>query len=176
MGPNRFQRALREPAMANFAAPGAACPARFAYTKWWEVIMQNEPLRLLSAAVSIEHLRLLDWRQCRERNGLGFAALENGRAVRTGQNAHFATNRPQILVAATIDALLFFQNADAKRLFLDVIECLRDCEGIGLGMFFQNRCLHFLAQCIDCFRSRHFTFGIKRALNPVTRNSVSDVQ
>ena len=56
--------------------------------------MQNEPLRLLAAPVSIEHLRFLDRRQRGKRDRLGLAALENGRAVRPRQGAHFATDWP----------------------------------------------------------------------------------
>ena len=39
--------------------------------------MQNEPFRLFAAAVSINHLRLLDRRERGQRDRLSFAALEN---------------------------------------------------------------------------------------------------
>jgi len=56
--------------------------------------VQNEPLRLLAATISIEHLRLLDRCQRGKRKRLGFAALKNGRAVCARQHAHFAIDRP----------------------------------------------------------------------------------
>src|SRR5207245_5704822 len=110
--------------VAKLSPPRTARPACFAYSIWWKVVMQTKPLPWFAPAVSINHLRFLDWGERSERDRLGFAALENGRTMRARQDAHFATDRPQILVTAAIDAFLFFQNADAKRLFLDVIECL----------------------------------------------------
>ena len=92
------------------------------------------------------------------------------------QKAHFAADRPQIPIAAPINAFLFFQNADAKRLLLDVIECLRDREGISLRTFLQDCHLHFLAQRIHGFRARDLAFGVKRAFDPVARNAVSDIE
>jgi hypothetical protein len=56
--------------------------------------MQNEPLRLFAPAVSINHLRFLDWGERSQRNCLCFAALENGRTMRARQDAHFAADRP----------------------------------------------------------------------------------
>src|SRR6188472_931187 len=117
--------------MPDLASTGTACPPRFAYAKWRKIVVQNEPLRLFAAAVSIKHLRLLDRRQRSEGDRLGFSALKNGRTVCARQTTYFATDRSQILIAATIDPFLFFQSADAKRLFLDVIECLRNRKGVG---------------------------------------------
>ena len=92
------------------------------------------------------------------------------------QHAYFAADRAQIAVAAAIDALLFFQNTDAKRLLLHVIEGLRDSERIGFGMFFLDCGLHFLAQSVHGFGARHLAFGIKRLFDAVARNAVSDVE
>ena len=56
--------------------------------------MQNEPFRLFAPAVSIKHLCFLDGRESGERDRLGFAALENRRAMRARQGAYFATDLP----------------------------------------------------------------------------------
>ena len=59
---------------------------------------------------------------------------------------------------------------------MDVIECLRDRKRIGLGIFFQDRHLHFVAQRIDRLSARNLAFGVKRAFDPVTRNAISNIE
>ena len=54
------------------------------------------------------------------------------------QNADFAANGSQILIAASVHPFLLVEHADAKRLFLDVIERLRDRELVGLGKFLEH--------------------------------------
>src|SRR5439155_27016428 len=97
---HRFDGTLRQRTMTDLAPPRAARSSRFAHAERRKIVVQNEPLRLFATAVSIEHLRFLDRRQRGKRDRLGFAALENGRAVRARQEAHFATDRPYILVTA----------------------------------------------------------------------------
>ena len=162
--------------MADLAPARAAGSPRFAHAERREVVVQNEPLRLFAAAVSVQHLRFFDRRQSGQGECLRFAALENGRAMRARQHAHFAGDRAQLLITATVHAFLFVQNADAKRFFLHVIECLRDREGIGLGVLFQDRALYFFAQAVDRFRSDYFPFGVKRAFNAVASHLVSDLK
>ena len=162
--------------MADFATAGAAGAAGFAHAEWREIVVQNEALRLFAAAVGIDVLRFFDRRQRGESQRLGFAALENGRTMRARQNADFAGDRAQIMVAAAIDAFLFVENADAKRFFLDVIERLRDRELVGLRIFLQDRRLHFLAQGVDRFAARDFAFGVKRAFDAVAGNAVGDLE
>ena len=43
-------------------------------------------------------------------------------------------------------------------------------------MFFQDRPLHFLAQCVDRFSARHLAFCVKGLLDPVTGDAVSDIE
>ena len=96
--------------------------------------------------------------------------------MRAGHNAHFAMNRPQILVIATIDPLLSIQNADPKRFLLHIVEGLRDRERIGLRISFQDRHLHFFAQCLDRFSARDLSFGVKCRFNPIAGYAISDLQ
>src|SRR5947209_20635956 len=100
--------------------------------------MKNEALRLFAAAVGVDHLSFLNRRQGGESEGLGFSALENSRAVGAGNHSGFASDLPQILISAAVHPLLLFQNAFPERFLLDVIEGLRNREGIGLRMFFQD--------------------------------------
>jgi hypothetical protein len=81
---------------------------------------------LFASAVRINHLCFFNGSQGRKRERLSFAALKNRRTMCSRQHTYFARDRPQIIIAAPIHALLFFQNASAKRLLLDKIECLRD--------------------------------------------------
>ena len=108
--------------------------------------MQKEALRLFAAAVGVDHLRFFDRRERGERERLGFAALENGRAMRARQHADFAGDLAQIVVAAAVDALLLVEDADRGRLLLDVIERLVDRELVRLRKFFEDRRLHFVVQ------------------------------
>src|SRR5437762_698709 len=107
--------------------------------------MQQKPFRLFAAAVGIDHLRFLDWREGGECEGLGFAALKNGRAMRAWQHSDFAADLTQILIAASIHSLLFFQNTDAERFFLDIVEGLGNSEIVGFWILLQHSRLHFLA-------------------------------
>ena len=131
---------------------------------------------MFATAIGIDHLRLLDGRESRESEGLRFAPLKNGRAVRTRENADFARNRSQILVSTAIHSFALLQNADAKSFFLHIIEGLRDRETVRFRMFLQDRFLHFFAKSFDSFCARHFAFGVKGTFNPVARHLIRDVE
>src|SRR5438128_635579 len=110
--------------MSNLAPPRSACPAGFADAKWRKIVMQNKSFRLFAAAVRVNHLCFFNRRERCERERLRFAALKNRRTVCAWQHAYFATDRTQIRISTSINALLFLQNTDAKRLLLNVIERL----------------------------------------------------
>src|SRR5438874_4366175 len=55
-----FERALCQGSVANLAPARPAGPPGFADAEWRKIVMQNEPLRLFAAAVSIDHLRFFD--------------------------------------------------------------------------------------------------------------------
>src|SRR5947207_12409869 len=118
--------------MADLTPARSAGSPGFAHAERREIVVQNESLGLFAAAVGIEHLCLFDRRQSRQRERLGLAPLENGGAMRAGQHAHFATDRTQIVITATVHAFLFVQDADPERLLWHVIEGLRDRERSGL--------------------------------------------
>ena len=64
---DRLDRTFRQSAMTDLTPPGSAGPTSFANTERWKIVMQNETLRLFAAAVSVDHLRFFDRRQCGER-------------------------------------------------------------------------------------------------------------
>src|SRR5438552_14897290 len=101
--------------MANFAPARAACATGFAYAERREIVVEQEGLRSLAAAISVDVLRFFDRRKRDKRERLGFAALEDRRAMRTRQDPDFACDLAQILVAAAIHALLFVEHTDAER-------------------------------------------------------------
>src|SRR5437762_4061243 len=138
--------------------------------------MQQKAFRLFAAAIGIDHLRFLDWREGGEGEGLGFAALKNGRAMRAWQHPNFAADLTQILIAASIHPLLSFQHTDAKRLYLDVVEGLGNSEIVRLGIFLKHRRLHFFAQGFDCLGARNFSLRVKGALNAIARNLIRNLE
>src|ERR1700757_381446 len=108
--------------MPDFAAACATGTTGLTHAGRWGIIMEDKPLRLLAAAVSVDHLGLFNRRQRGQRQRLRFTALENRRTVRPWQHADLTVDRPQILVAAAVDAFLFFQNAFSECFLLHVIE------------------------------------------------------
>src|SRR5438046_2592286 len=110
--------------MTDLATAGAAGATGFADAERREIIMKEEALRGLTAAISVNVLRFFDGREGDERERLRFAALENGGTMGAREHADFARNRTQVLVTAAVHSLLLVEHADAERLFLDVIECL----------------------------------------------------
>src|SRR5438067_7926206 len=85
--------------------------------------------------------------------------------MRAWQHPNLAADLTQILIAAAIHSLLFFQDADAKGLFLDVIEGLRNGELVRLGIFLEHRCRYFLAQRLHRLGGSNFTLRKDCALN-----------
>src|SRR5205814_8541918 len=75
---HRLQRTFRQGAVTDLAAARAAKPSGFADRERREIIMQQKPLRLFAAAVSIDHLRFLVRGERGKGEGLRFAALKNG--------------------------------------------------------------------------------------------------
>ena len=90
---DRLEGALCQRPMANLASARPAGASRFADAERRKIVMQNEPLRLFAAAISIDHLRLFDRRECGEGERLGLAPLENCRTMCARQNADLARDR-----------------------------------------------------------------------------------
>ena len=131
---------------------------------------------MFAAAVGVDHLRFFDRREGGERHRLRFAALENGRAMRAREDADFAGDLAQIVVAAAVDALLLVEDVAAERFFLDVIERLVDRELVRVRKFFEHGRLHFVAQTVDRFAARDFAFGVERGFDPIAGDAVGDFE
>src|SRR5437879_933465 len=89
---NRFERTLRQSTVADLAPACATGATGLSHTERRKIVMQNKTLRSFAAAVGVDVLRFFDRSERGEREGLSFAALENGRTMRAGQHAHFATD------------------------------------------------------------------------------------
>src|SRR5205809_7038261 len=94
--------------------------------------------------------------------------------MRAWQYPNLAADLTQILIAAAIHSLLFFQDADAKGFFLDVIEGLRNGELVRLGIFLEHRCLYFLAQRLHRLGASNFTLSIECALNALAGDLIRE--
>ncbi len=77
---------------------------------------------LFAAGIGVEFLRVFAGAQGGQRDGLGFAAAEHGRAVGARQNAHFAGNRADRVEVAAVQALALVHDQAADGFLLDVIE------------------------------------------------------
>ena len=162
--------------MADFPPARAAEAAGFADAEGREVVVQKETLRGFAATVGVDVLRFLDRRERGQRHRLRFATLENGRTMGAREDADFARDLAQVVVAAAIDPLLLVENVAAEGLFLHIIKRLVDREFVRFREFFDHCRLHFVAQTAHRFAPRHFAFGIERGFDPIARHAVRDLE
>src|ERR1017187_1198320 len=87
---HRFDAALGERAVADFAPAGTADASGFAHGEIREVIVQDEFFLGSAAGVGIKFLRVVAGAERGQRERLGFAAAEQRRTVGARQNADFA--------------------------------------------------------------------------------------
>ena len=92
------------------------------------------------------------------------------------EDADFAGDLAQIVVAAAVDAFLLVEDVAAERFFLDVIEGLIDRELLRVRKFLEHRRLHFIAQTADCFAARDFAFGVERGFDAIAGDAVGDFE
>src|SRR5204863_8683361 len=110
---NRLERTLRQCPVTDFAPARATCPSGFANAKWREIVVQNEALRLHAATIGVDVLRFFNGSESGQGERLGFAPLKYGGAMSAREDADFAADGTQILITATVHALLLFENAAA---------------------------------------------------------------
>jgi hypothetical protein len=87
-----------------------------------------------AAGVGIEFLGVLASAERGEREGLGFAAAKDGRAMGARQNADFARDGADFVKAAAVEALAAVQDQSADGFLLNVIKRVIDDE---FGDFFR---------------------------------------
>ncbi len=99
---HRQQRALRERAVTDFAAAGAAHELHFADRERREVVVQHEA----AVDLAFDRLDLLLIVRGAERHGderLRLAAREHGRAVDARQHADLGPDRPDLVELAAVE-------------------------------------------------------------------------
>ena len=100
---HRDQRALGEVAVADLAAARAADRLDLAGAVRREVVLEVELLRVLLHQ-AVDDLLVAERAERRDHEGLRLAAGEEGRAVRARQEAGLDRDRPDVALAALVDA------------------------------------------------------------------------
>src|SRR5260221_12651092 len=78
--------------------------------------------------------------------------------------------------AAAITACFPVKNADSKRFFLQVIECLRNFERRRVRILSENRGIDFLTQCVDRLTSSNLTERIVSSLDAIPGHLVGNFE
>ncbi len=138
-GNHRLDGTLGQRAVADLAAAGTADAAGFAHGEIGKVVVQDELFFALAAGVGIKFLRVFGRAEGGQDQRLGFAAAEQGRAVRPRQEAHLARQRANIFKSPAIHPLLAVQNQTTHGLLLEVIRRVTEHE---LGDFFRAEFFH----------------------------------
>ena len=175
-GDNREDRALCECSVADLAAILSAEAAGLADAERREVVVQQEALGGLAAAVAVDHLRLVGRAERGKGERLGLTACEESRSVRAGQNGGLARELTELREATTVATLLLIQNADAECLLLKVIECLGDLERGRCGILLEDFGLHLLLEGTDGLASGNLAGGVEGGLDAVASNLISDLE
>ncbi len=112
--------------MADFPPSRTAHAARFANGVRREVVVQHEVFAVL-ALQGVDYLLVLTGAQCRHAEGLGLAAREQGRSMRTGEHPDFRDDRADGPGVAPVDTNARIQDCRADDVGLEMLE-----QGIGL--------------------------------------------
>ena len=131
---HRFDGAFGQRAVADFAAAGAADAAGFADGVVGEVVVEDEFLGGFAAGVGVEFLGVFGGAEGDEGDGLGFAAGEDGRAMRARAECRLRRDGADVVEAAAIQALAFLHDQAADGFLLDVVKGLAED---GFGDFFR---------------------------------------
>ena len=107
---HRFERTLRQCAVADLPPARTADASGFANRVVREVVVQDEFLLAGAAGIGIEFLGVFTGAKRAERHRLGFAALKQRGAVRARQYSHFAIDRANRLEIAAIQTLALFHD------------------------------------------------------------------
>ena len=96
--------------------------------------------------------------------------------MRPRQKPYFSAQRTQIMEAATVTTLLSIKNADSERLFLKVVERLRNLELGRIRILRENVCFDLFAQGIDCSAASNFSRSVERRFDAVTGDLVRNFE
>ena len=137
--------------MADFAPAGPADAPGFAHGEVREVVVEDEFLLAVAAGVGIKFLRVLARSERRQRHRLGFAAGKDRGAMRAGQNAYLAPDRPHHVHGPSVEPPALVQNQRAHILLLDIIRRVLEDELSHLlrPEFLDKLLAYFLEDGID---------------------------
>ena len=136
-GQHGDQSTLRQVAVADLAAAGAAGCAGFAGGVRRHVIVMDVALERGVGQV-VHHLGIFGGAQGADGQGLGLAAGEQAGAVHTGQHTDFGGQRADLIDAAAVNTLAFFQQPGAHNLLLQLIADQIQVGGVQFGVFLGN--------------------------------------
>ena len=128
LGQDRVDRPPGELAVSDFAPTRGAHPADFADRVGREVVMQEEGL-FVRPFQRIDILLVLARAQGGDHQRLRLAAGEERAAMRAGQNANLAGDRPHRGEVASVDALVRLEDVAAHDVLLGFLEGARDLGG-----------------------------------------------
>ena len=171
---DREDGALGEGSVTDLAAVLSSETAGLADTEGREVVVQQEALGGLAAAVPVDHLGLVGGAERRQGHRLGLATGKQSRSVGAGENGGLAGKLTELGEAPSVAALLLVEDADAEGLLLKVIESLRDFELRSGGEFLEDLRAYFLAQGSDGLATGNLAGGVEGRLDAVARNLVGD--
>ena len=126
VGQDRGDRALGERAVADLAATGASDRPDLADGEARHVVVEHEGLAVLLHD-PVDPLGVGAGAQDGRHQGLGLAALEDGRAVGAGQQRDLAGDRPEVARASAVGAVAV-EDQLADDLLLDRVEGRLDLE------------------------------------------------
>ena len=120
---DRLNGPLRQPSMPYLAATRSKHPPSLADAERREVVVQHEGLAAL-ALDSVDDLGISGRAEGSGDDGLGFAAREQGGAVRPGQELHATRNFAHHRRATAVDAALSRNDGTAHDRLLELVERL----------------------------------------------------
>src|SRR4029077_7524204 len=97
-----YQRALRECAVADFAAAGAAKEFYFADAERREVVVQHEAIELVLLEEQVEALHVFLGAEGQSGKSLRFAASEERGTMHAGKQPHFAGNMTNLVEGTAV--------------------------------------------------------------------------
>src|SRR5216683_1225227 len=166
------KRALRQGAVADFAAARATQEFHFADAERREVVVQHEAVELVLLEEQVEALHVFLGAEGQSGQRLRFAAGKEGGTVDTGQQADFAGDQANLIEGAAVGTAAGVENIVAENIFA---EAFQGALGEGalfvhllLGLF-GNRLNDLILESIDEVVAflLGMLFGVQRVMQPV---------
>ena len=140
------ERALRESAVADFAATRAAKEFHFANAERREVVVQHEAIELIVLEEQVEALHVFLGAEGESGESLRFAAGEERGTVHAGEQADFAGDMANLVEGAAIRTAACVQNVIAEDIFAEAFD-----GALGEGALFVHLLLGLFGDGLDDF-------------------------